>query len=86
MFYPFSLLTPISAGFKLDLHQLWELQLNWDDPGPTALLDRWAANMENIKHAARECHFQTGSHTCTVRWMNVLFNKIQFVPLMQNYI
>jgi hypothetical protein len=43
------LATPITAGFKLDLHQLCELKLDWDDKVPEELLDKWVSNMEKIQ-------------------------------------
>jgi hypothetical protein len=49
VFDPLGLATPITAGFKLDLHQLCELKLDWDDKVPEELLDKWVGNMEQIQ-------------------------------------
>jgi hypothetical protein len=57
VFDPLGLATPITAGFKLDLHQLCELELDWDDKVPEELLDKWVGNMEQIQ-ALRGVTFQ----------------------------
>jgi hypothetical protein len=57
VFDPLGLATPITAGFKLDLHQLCELKLDWDDKVPEELLDKWVGNMEQIQ-ALRGVTFQ----------------------------
>jgi len=57
VFDPLGLATPITAGFKLDLHQLCELKLDWDDKVPEELLDKWVGNMEKIQ-ALRGMTFQ----------------------------
>jgi len=49
VFDPLGLVTPITAGMKLDLHELCQLKLDWDDPIPEVLLDKWVANMEKIQ-------------------------------------
>jgi len=49
VFDPLGLVTPITAGMKLDLHELCQLKLDWDDPIPEVLLDKWVANMEKIR-------------------------------------
>jgi hypothetical protein len=49
IFDPLGLVTPVTAGLKLDLHELCALKLDWDDPVPTRLLDKWVANMEKIQ-------------------------------------
>ena len=49
VFDPLGLVTPITAGMKLDLHELCQLKLDWDDPVPEVLLDKWVANMEKIQ-------------------------------------
>lgn len=49
VFDPLGLATPVMAGLKLDLHQLCALQLDWDDPVPAELLDKWAGNMAKIQ-------------------------------------
>jgi hypothetical protein len=57
VFDPLGLATPITAGFKLYLHQLCELKLDWDDKVPEELLDKWVGNMEQIQ-ALRGVTFQ----------------------------
>ena len=57
VFDPLGLVTPIIAGFKLDLHELCMLKLDWDDPVPTTLLDKWVGNMEKIQLLGN-CVFQ----------------------------
>jgi hypothetical protein len=49
VFDPLGLVTPITAGFKLDLHELCGLKLDWDDPVPEELLSKWVSNMEQIQ-------------------------------------
>jgi hypothetical protein len=49
IFNPLGLVTPITAGLKLDLHELCALKLDWDDPVPDSYLSKWAATMENIQ-------------------------------------
>ena len=57
VFDPLGLVTPITAGLKLDLHELCALKLDWDDPVPVQLLDKWAVNMEKIQ-ALSSLYFQ----------------------------
>jgi hypothetical protein len=49
IFDPLGLVTPITAGLKLDLHELCALKLDWDVPVPDSYLSKWAATMENIQ-------------------------------------
>jgi hypothetical protein len=49
VFDPLGLATPITAGFKMDLHELCGLKLDWDDPVPDSLLSKWVSNMEQIQ-------------------------------------
>jgi len=49
IFDPLGLVTPITAGLKLDLHELSALKLDWDDPVPDSYLGKWAATMETIQ-------------------------------------
>ena len=49
IFDPIGLATPVTAGLKLDLHELCKLQLDWDDVVPPELLDKWADNMKKIQ-------------------------------------
>ena len=46
---PLGLATPVTAKYKLDLHELTRLQLDWDDPVPLELLDTWVDNLENMQ-------------------------------------
>ena len=43
------LLAPLVAKFKLDLHTLVEMQLDWDDAIPEELLTDWSDNFEMMK-------------------------------------
>ena len=45
IFDPLGLATPVTAVLKLDLHSLCSLKLDWDDPVPLELLDKWTSNM-----------------------------------------
>jgi hypothetical protein len=58
VFDPLGLATPITAGCKLDLHQLCELKLDWDDKVPEELLDKWVGNMMEQIQALRGVIFQ----------------------------
>ena len=43
------MLTPITAGLKLDLHELVKRKLQWDDPIPDDLKPIWCSNFEMIE-------------------------------------
>ena len=43
------LVTPMVARFKLDLHQLIERNLGWDDAVPPELMSDWLENLEIMK-------------------------------------
>ena len=49
VFDPLGLATPITANLKLDVHDLCNRKLDWDDPVPRELLEVWAANMLTIQ-------------------------------------
>ena len=49
VFDPLGLATPVTAGLKLDLHDLCARKLDWDDPVPLELLETWAAHMAAIQ-------------------------------------
>ena len=49
VFDPLGLATPVTAGLKLDLHNLCTRKLDWDDPVPLELLETWAANMVAVQ-------------------------------------
>ena len=36
-------------GLKLDLHELCMLRLDWDNPVPMELLDKWVANIHKME-------------------------------------
>ena len=42
-------MTPISAGFKLDLHDLVTHKLDWDDPIPKELRPTWVNNFQMMQ-------------------------------------
>ena len=46
---PLGLVTPISAKFKLDLHDLCFRKLDWDDSVPEHLLPLWVENLETMQ-------------------------------------
>jgi len=43
------MLTPITAGLKLDLHELVKRKIQWDDPIPDDLKPIWSSNFEMIE-------------------------------------
>ena len=45
---PLGLVTPITAKLKLDLHELSDLKLDWDDQVPACYLDLWTHNLRVI--------------------------------------
>jgi len=49
VFDPLGLVTPITANFKLDLHDLCFRKLDWDDEVPEILLPTWVSNLETIQ-------------------------------------
>ena len=54
---PLGLAAPITAKYKLDLHELSLLKLDWDDPVPEELLDTWVTNLSQIQDL-RSVHFR----------------------------
>lgn len=46
---PMGLTTPITARLKLDLHDVFTLQLGWDDPVPDSYLEKWIRNISDIQ-------------------------------------
>ena len=49
VFDPTGLATPITAKLKLDLHDLVDLKLDWDDAVPASFLDVWVKNLKDIQ-------------------------------------
>ena len=46
---PMGLTTPITARLKLDLHDVFALQLGWDEPVPDSYLEKWIRNISDIQ-------------------------------------
>ena len=57
LFDPMGLVTPVSARFKLNLHELCKLNLDWDDKIPDIYLETWVKNLEDIQKI-REVRFR----------------------------
>ena len=57
VFDPLGLVTPITARFKLNLHDLCKLNLDWDDGIPDSYLQVWVKNLEEIQ-GLREIKFR----------------------------
>ena len=49
IFDPKGLAAPIVCGFKIDLHDLTVMKLDWDDEIPENLRQIWASNFEMIQ-------------------------------------
>lgn len=49
IFDPTGKITPITAGFKLDISVLHQRSIDWDDPIPNELKEIWMANFELMK-------------------------------------
>ena len=49
IFDPTGLVTPITAKLKLDLHDLVDLKLDWDDAIPVSFFDVWVKNLKDIQ-------------------------------------
>ena len=49
VFDPEGLVTPVTAKFKLHLHDLCVLKLDWDDAIPEEYLERWVSNLDDIQ-------------------------------------
>jgi hypothetical protein len=49
VFDPLGLATPITAKLKLDLHEVSDLKVQWDDALPARLVQTWVGNLEIIK-------------------------------------
>lgn len=54
---PLGLATPVTARFKLNLHVLCKLKLDWDDKIPDCYLENWVRNLEDIQKI-REIRFR----------------------------
>ena len=48
---PLNLLTPLTVQYRLDFSTICDLKLDWDDPLPDHLLDKWVHNIEEIQEA-----------------------------------
>ena len=48
VFDPVGLITPLTAGMKVDLHELTVRKLNWDDTLPNELQSIWKSHLEMI--------------------------------------
>ena len=53
VFDPLGFATPLTAKFKLDLHDLCFRKLDWDDDVPEALLSTWVTNLETMQEMKR---------------------------------
>ena len=49
VFDPLGLTTPLTAGLKLDLHDLVDLKLSWDQSIPDSFFEKWIRNIEKIQ-------------------------------------
>ena len=49
VFDPMGLVTPMTARFKLDLHDLIPLQLGWDDPIPEQFFPMWVEHLTTME-------------------------------------
>lgn len=49
LYDPIGLTTPVSARFKLNLHELCKLNLGWDDKIPDTYLETWVKNLEDMQ-------------------------------------
>ena len=49
VFDPLGLATPVTAKYKLDLHDLCFRKLDWDDEVPEILLPTWVSNLETMQ-------------------------------------
>ena len=49
IFDPTGMITPITAAMKIDLHQLVQRKLSWDDPIPDELRRVWKSHFEMMK-------------------------------------
>ena len=54
---PLGVLTPLTAGWKLDLRRVSMLGLDWDDKIQDSYLDTWVRNLEDIS-SAKEIRFR----------------------------
>ena len=49
VFDPIGIFVPVTSGLKLDLHEIVNLNLDWDDDIPDTFLDKWTGNLVRIK-------------------------------------
>ena len=49
IFDPLGLATPVTAKYKLDLHDLVERKMGWDDLIPETYLETWVENLEEMQ-------------------------------------
>ena len=48
---PLNLLAPLSVQYRLDFSSLCDLKVDWDDPLPEELLDKWVHHISEIQDA-----------------------------------
>ncbi|XP_011858578.1 PREDICTED: uncharacterized protein LOC105556116 [Vollenhovia emeryi] len=51
LFDPLGLIGPVLTKAKVLMQELWQIKVDWDDPLPDAVLDRWKRFQENLKEA-----------------------------------
>lgn len=49
VFDPLGLINPITVRLKLIMQKLWQINIGWDEPLPTDLLNEWKKNREDLE-------------------------------------
>ncbi len=59
---PLGFITPLTIPARMLIQEIWKLKLDWDDPIPFELIERWkgiAASIENSKTSFNRSYFKT---------------------------
>lgn len=62
-YHPLGFITPLTIPARILIQEIWKLKLDWDDPIPFELIERWkgvAASIEDSKTSFNRSYFKTG--------------------------
>ncbi|XP_045023635.1 uncharacterized protein LOC123468017 [Daphnia magna] len=60
---PLGFITPLTIPARMLIQEIWKLKLDWDDPIPFELIERWkgiATSIEDSKTSFNRSYFKTG--------------------------
>jgi hypothetical protein len=55
IFDPLGLLSPVTVKAKLLIHELWQNELEWDEPLPSTLQSKWLNLAKELREATNIC-------------------------------